>query len=210
MRLYGCCLETEIPMLVFELISNSTLFDNLQGQYNEIPCRISWLVRVRIATETSYALCYMHYGRPRPIFHLNVKSSNIFLDESWIAKLSNFGFSVSIALAEDFFQGNSIEGTIGYIDPEYLETLRVTEKSDVYGFGVVLVEVLTENCILQIVDDMVLSQGSNEDIQAFSELALRCIKKNRDERPAMGEGMLELRWIQLLIRSKQNNEIGSA
>ena len=69
---------------------------------------------------------------------------------------------------------------------------------------------MEENCIMQIVDDMVLSQGSNEDIQAFSELALRCIKKNGDERPTMGEGMLELRWIQLLIRSKQNNEIGSA
>ena len=80
----------------------------------------------------------MHYGRPRPIVHLNVKSSNIFLDESWTAKLSNFGFSVSIAPGEDFFQGNSIDGTIGYIYPKYLETLRVTEKCDVYGFGVEL------------------------------------------------------------------------
>ena len=92
---------------------------------------------------------------------------------------------VSIALGEDFFQGKSIDGTIGYIYPEYLDTLRVTEKCDVYGFGVELVEVLTghhpvemflgyinlvdcfvlsmeENCILQIVDDVVLSQGSNE------------------------------------------------
>ena len=233
MRVYGCCLETEIPMLVFELISNGTLFHHLHGQCNEIPCRISWLERLRIAIEASYALCYMHYGRPRPIVHLNVKSSNIFLDESWTAKVSDFGFLVSIAPGEDFFQASSIKGTLGYMDPEYLETLQVTEKCDVYSFGVVLVEVLTghnptemflrhnnlvdyfvlkmeENCILQIVDDVVLSQGSNEDIQAFAKLALRCIKKKGDERPAMREVTLELRRIQHLIRSKQNNETSSA
>ena len=157
--------------------------------------------------------------------------SNI-LDESWTAKVSDFGFSVSIAPGEDFFQASSIKGTLGYMDPEYLETLQVTEKCDVYSFGVVLVEVLTghnptemflrhnnlvdyfvlkmeENCILQIVDDVVLSQGSNEDIQAFAKLALRCIKKKGDERPAMREVTLELRRIQHLIRLKQNNETGS-
>ena len=233
-RLYGCCLETEIPMLVFELISNGTLFDHLHGLCNEIPCRISWLDRVRIATETSYALCYMHYGRPRPIVHLDVKSSNIFLDESCTAKLSNFGFAVSIAPGEDFYQGSSIEGTFGYIDPEYQETLQVTEKCDVYSFGVVLVEVLTsqyplemfpvtqsyliqnfvysmaENRILHIVDDRVLSEGSSEDIQAFSELALRCVKNKGDERPTMREVTLELSRIQHLIRSKQNNGSSSA
>ncbi|XP_075645308.1 putative wall-associated receptor kinase-like 16 [Castanea sativa] len=169
-------------MLVFELISNGTLFDHLHGQCNEIPCRISWPDHVRIATKISYALCYIDYG-------------------------------------------NSIDGTIGYIYPVYLETLRVTEKCDVYGFGVELVEVLTghhpiemfpghknlvdcfvlsmeENCILQIVDDVVLSQGSNEDIQAFIELALRCIKKKGDERPTMREVTLELRRRQHLIWSK--------
>ncbi|KAL0009386.1 hypothetical protein SO802_010888 [Lithocarpus litseifolius] len=129
----------------------------------------------------------------------------------------NQDFGVSIAPGEDFFQSSSIEGTIGYIDPEYQETLHVMEKCDVYGLGVVLVEVSTgdiprayefgrlfalsmeEKCILQIVDDAGLSQGSNEDIQAFAELALRCIKK-RDERPAMREVILELRRIQHLIR----------
>ena len=75
--------------------------------------------------------------------HLDVKSSNIFLDEFLTAKLSNFGFAISIALGEDFFQGSSVEGTYGYIDPEYQATLQVTEKCDVYSFGVVLVEVLT-------------------------------------------------------------------
>ena len=69
---------------------------------------------------------------------------------------------------------------------------------------------MEEKCILQIVDDVGLSQGSKEDIQAFTKLALRCIKKKRDERPAMREVMLELRRIQHLIRSKQNNETGSA
>ena len=69
---------------------------------------------------------------------------------------------------------------------------------------------MEENCILQIVDDVVLSQGSNEDIQAFTKLALRCIKKKGDERPAMREVTLELRWIQHLIWSKQNNETSLA
>ena len=226
-RHYGCCLETEIPMLVLEFIPNGTLSDHLHGQCNKITCRISWLDRVRIVTETSYALCYMHDGRLRPIVHLDVKSSNIFLDEFLTAKLSNFGFAVSIAPGEDFFQGSSVQGTYGYVDPKYQATLQVTEKCDVFSFGVVLVEVLTghhptemflrhnnlveyfvlsmeENCIFQIVADVVLGQGSNEDIQAFAELALRCIKSKGDERPSMREVTIELRRILQLVRSKDS------
>uniref|UniRef100_A0A7N2M7R5 Protein kinase domain-containing protein n=1 Tax=Quercus lobata TaxID=97700 RepID=A0A7N2M7R5_QUELO len=170
---------------------------------------------------------------PRPIVYLNVKSSNIFWMSPGLPNYQILVFLVPIALEADFFQGNSIDGTIGYIYLEYLDTLHVTEKCDVYGFGVELVEVLTghhpiemflgyinlvdcfvlsmeENCILRIVDDVVLSQGSNEDIQAFTELALRCIKKKGDERPAMREVMLEIRRIQHLVWSKQNNETSSA
>ena len=246
-RHYGCCLETEIPMLVLEFIPNGTLFDQLHGHHNKINCQISWLDRVRIASETSYALCYMHYGRLRPIVHLDVKSTNIFLDEFLTAKLSNFGFAVSIApgedffqgssvpLGEDFFQGSSVRGTYRYVDPEYQATLQVTDKCDVYSFGVVLVEVLTghyptemflrhnnlvdyfvlsmeENRIFQIVANVVLDQGSNEDIQAFAELALRCVKNKGDERPSMREVTIELKRILQLVRSKDSklsNETGS-
>uniref|UniRef100_A0A2N9ELD0 Protein kinase domain-containing protein n=1 Tax=Fagus sylvatica TaxID=28930 RepID=A0A2N9ELD0_FAGSY len=229
-RLYGCCLETEIPILVSEFYPKNTVFSHLHGQGIEVTCPISWLDRVRIATETSYALCFMHCGRSRPIVHLDVKSSSILLNESFTAKLSNFGSAVSIAPGEDYFQGISVEGTFGYIDPEYQETLRVTEKCDVYSFGVVLVEFLTgrnpsvmlrrrtnlvddfafsmeKNCILQIVDNVVQSQGSNEDIQAFAELAMRCIKKKGYERPTMREVTLELRRIQHLIRSNKIMEV---
>ena len=230
-RLYGCCLETEIPILVFEFYPMNSVFCRLHGQGIEVTCPISWLDRVRVATETSYALCFMHCGRSRPIVHLDVKSSSIVLNESFTAKLSNFGSAVSIAPGEDYFQGISVEGTFGDIDPEYQETLRVTVKCDVYSFGVVLVEFLTgrnpsvmlrrctnlvddfassmeKNCILHIVDNVVQSQGSNEDIQAFAELAMRCIKKKGYERPTMREVTLELRRIQHLIRSKQNNGSG--
>ena len=114
-------------------------------------------------------------------------------------------------------------------------TLQVTDKCDVYSFGVVLVEVLTghyptemflrhnnlvdyfvlsmeENRIFQIVADVVLGQGSNEDIQAFAELALRCVKNKGDERPSMREVTIELKRILQLLRSKDSklsNETGS-
>uniref|UniRef100_A0A2N9ELQ3 Protein kinase domain-containing protein n=1 Tax=Fagus sylvatica TaxID=28930 RepID=A0A2N9ELQ3_FAGSY len=224
-------IEKTIDFFLNEFYPKGTVFSRLHGQGIEVTCPISWLDRVRIATETSYALCFMHCGRSRPIVHLDVKSSSILLNESFTAKLANFGSAVSIAPGEDYFQGISVEGTFGYIDPEYQETLRVTEKCDVYSFGVVLVEFLTgrnpsvmlrrrtnlvddfafsmeKNCILQIVDDVVQSQGSNEDIQAFAELAMRCIKKKGYERPTMREVTLELRRIQHLIRSKQNNGSG--
>uniref|UniRef100_A0A2N9EM53 Protein kinase domain-containing protein n=1 Tax=Fagus sylvatica TaxID=28930 RepID=A0A2N9EM53_FAGSY len=203
-RLYGCCLETEIPILVFEFYPKSTVFSHLHGQGIEVTCPISWLDRVRIATETSYALCFMHCGRSRPIVHLDVKSSSILLNESFTAKLSNFGSAVSIAPGEDYFQGISVEGTFGYIDPEYQETLRVTEKCDVYSFGVVLVEFLTGR------NPSCKAKEAMKIFKHFAELAMRCIKKKGYERPTMREVTLELRRIQHLIRKDKGKILAMA
>ncbi|XVF41597.1 hypothetical protein PTKIN_Ptkin01aG0292000 [Pterospermum kingtungense] len=140
-RLFGCCLETEIPIVVFEFLSNGSLCDNLHKR-NPNSWSISWLDRVRIAREISYALSYMHLGPLKPIVHLDVKAMNIFLDEHFTAKLSNFGFSTPISPGETVHSWAAL-GTEGYMDPEYQDTLRVNEKCDVYSFGVVLIELLT-------------------------------------------------------------------
>lgn len=127
-RLYGCCLETHIPMLVHELTDGS-LFDFLYGS----KCWLSWQSRLRIATEIAYALSYLHSAGPKPIVHRDIKSSSVFLDKSLCAKLSNFGFSISID-PEETTQTWPAMGSLGYIDPEYVKTLVVTEKCDVYSF----------------------------------------------------------------------------
>ncbi|KAF8390881.1 hypothetical protein HHK36_023180 [Tetracentron sinense] len=216
-KLFGCCIETQIPILVFEFISNGNLFNHLHGNGDVGPRWISWPVRVRIATEISYALSYMHCATAKRIVHWDVRSWNIFLDENYTAKLSNFGFSVSILPGETFI-GLEVEGGYGYIDPEYLKTGRVTEKCDVYGFGVVLLELLTgkqrtqviqtdaklvnfilskeRESILGAIEGRILEEGSREDIDAFAELAFRCLRGTGEERPTMKEVVQELRRIQ--------------
>ncbi|XVF41595.1 hypothetical protein PTKIN_Ptkin01aG0291800 [Pterospermum kingtungense] len=223
MRLYGCCLETEIPILVFELLSNGSLYDNLH-QRTPNSWSISWSDRVRIAREISYALSYMHLGPSKPIVHLDVKTRNIFLDEHFTAKLSNFGYSTPISPGETVRSWAAL-GTDGYMDPEYKETLRVYEKCDVYSFGVVLIELLTgidptailsrhgslanyfvshvqEDRLIQIIDSRILKEGSKEEIEAFAALAFNCVGKKGDERQTMKEATLELRRIHQLVRSQ--------
>ncbi|XVE90506.1 hypothetical protein DITRI_Ditri20bG0083200 [Diplodiscus trichospermus] len=221
-RLYGCCLETEIPILVYEFMSNGTLYGILHKR-SPNSCSISWSARVRIAWDISYAISYMHLAPLKPIVHLDVTSMNILLDEHFTAKLSSFGLSTPITPGETVYSWAAL-GTEGYIDPEYRETLRVNENCDVYSFGVVMIELLTgidptaisfrhnsladyfvsfveENRIIEIIDGRVVEAGRREEIQAFAALALKCVGKG-DERPTMKKAALELRRIHHLVRSQ--------
>ncbi|XP_059640622.1 wall-associated receptor kinase-like 2 [Cornus florida] len=215
-NLYGCCLESEVPLLVYEYIPNGTLYQYIHEQNEEFP--LTWDIRVRIATEVSGALAYLHSAATIPIYHRDMKSTNILLDEKFRAKVSDFGTSKSIAIDQTHMT-TIVQGTFGYLDPEYFQSSQFTEKSDVYSFGVVLVELLTgqppisstrseerslatyfmmimkENRLFDILDARVSKEIGKEDIIRVANLAKRCLNLSGRKRPTMKEVVTELEGI---------------
>ena len=218
--LLGCCLETEVPLLVYEFISNGTLFQLIHDQNNEFP--FSWHMRLQIASEAAGALAYLHSSSSMPIYHRDIKSTNILIDEKYRAKVSDFGTSRSISIEQTHLTTH-VKGTFGYFDPEYFQSGRFTEKSDVYSFGVVLVELLTgkkpvswttleeekslvarfilsleeESHLYDILDDRVRKEEEKERIIAVANLAKRCLNLNGKKRPTMKEVTFELEYIRM-------------
>ncbi|BAT17240.1 Os12g0499700 [Oryza sativa Japonica Group] len=143
-RLFGCCTPmTTEPLLVFEYMRNSSLDKHLHGSLSSSsPVATSWSMRMGILLGVSRAIEYLHTHPTRPVIHRDIKPSNILLDEAWVPRLSDFGLSVAWD-GTDHCCDLSIDGTLGYIDPEYFVTHSVKPTIDVYSFGVVMLEVLT-------------------------------------------------------------------
>ncbi|PIA35626.1 hypothetical protein AQUCO_03500172v1 [Aquilegia coerulea] len=216
-KLLGCCLETEVPLLVYEYISNGTLSEHVHD--DTLKSSISWEHRLRISLEIAGALSYLHSSASTPIFHRDIKSSNILLDESYKATVSDFGISRSVPI-EATHLTTLVQGTFGYLDPEYFHSGQFTDKSDVYSFGVVLVELLTgqkpisfsrseeeknlamhfissikQDRLHEILETLVLNEAGKEEIFVVAKLAKRCLKLLGKKRPTMKEVTVELEGL---------------
>ncbi|KAK1410810.1 hypothetical protein QVD17_37350 [Tagetes erecta] len=218
-KLLGCCLETEVPQLVSEFVPNGTLYDFIQDDTGEISFSLN--MRLQIATEVAGALSYLHSATSIPIYHRDIKTTNILLDEKYRAKVSDFGTSRFVSIDQTHFT-TLVKGTFGYLDPEYFQSSQFTEKSDVYSFGVVLLEIFTrekpiffagsdehrnlathfmvsmeEGCVMSIFDPKVVNEDSKGVILAIANLAMRCLNAIGKYRPTMKEVAIELEGIRM-------------
>ncbi|CAM0942875.1 unnamed protein product [Alopecurus aequalis] len=209
-KLLGCCLEVEVPMLVYEYISNGTLYQYIHGGKG-LDANTALDTCLRIAAESAEALAYMHSSASPPILHGDVKTANILLDSSLTAKVTDFGAS-KLAPNDETDIATVVQGTCGYLDPEYLMTCKLTDKSDVYSFGVVLLELLTRKKVLsfdgpeenrsllscflravkvgrhdELLDSNVRKEMGSEALQEITHLLMGCVSMSGEERPGMKE-----------------------
>ncbi|KAH9627144.1 hypothetical protein KSS87_018384 [Heliosperma pusillum] len=207
-KLVGFCYVQGEQMLVYEFIPNGTLMDSLLGTSG---IQLDWVRRLMVTLGAARGLQYLHELADPPIIHRDIKSTNILLDERLIAKVADFGLSKLFGDTEKGY---------GYMDPEYYMTNQVTEKSDVFSFGVVMMEMVTARRPIQngkyivkeiktiidrtkglynleeLIDPILLrSKTPLTGIEKFVDLALKCVEDAGGDRPTMGELVKEIETI---------------
>uniref|UniRef100_A0A7C8ZM39 Protein kinase domain-containing protein n=2 Tax=Opuntia streptacantha TaxID=393608 RepID=A0A7C8ZM39_OPUST len=213
-KLLGCSLESKIPLLVYEFVPNGTLSQHIRNPMIEFS--LTWEMRLRIAAEAASAIAYLHSSSSTPIYHRDVNSTNILLGDKYEAKVADFGISKAVHIDQTHLT-TCVQGTFGYLDPEYFESSQFSEKSDVYSFGVVLVELLTGQepiraskadeemslveyflsgmnklCLDAILDPIVVQGNTKDTVISVAILAKRCLHIRGLERPTMKEVAIEL------------------
>ncbi|XP_022732577.1 probable serine/threonine-protein kinase PBL19 [Durio zibethinus] len=214
--LVGYCAEDDERgiqrLLVYELMRNKSLEDHLLARM-PLPLPLPWVTRFKIAQDAARGLAYLHEEMDFQLIFRDFKTSNILLDEDFNAKLSDFGLARQ-GPAEGFGHvSTAVVGTVGYAAPEYVQTGKLTAKSDVWSFGVVLYELITGRRALErnlprseqkllewvrpyvsdskkfhlIVDPRLEGQYCIKSAQKLASLANKCLMKNPKSRPKMSE-----------------------
>ncbi|GMH17758.1 hypothetical protein Nepgr_019599 [Nepenthes gracilis] len=208
-RLLGYCAEGAHRMLVYEYVNNGNLEQWLHGEVG--PCSpLTWDIRMNIIIGTAKGLTYLHDGLEPKVVHRDIKSSNILLDKQWNSKVSDFGLAKLLG-SERNYVTTRVMGTFGYVAPEYASTGMLNERSDVYSFGILLMEIISGRNPVDysrppgevnlvdwlktmvsnrnaegVLDPKLPAKPSSRALKRALLVALRCVDPNSQKRPKMG------------------------
>ncbi|KAG0626164.1 hypothetical protein M758_2G107600 [Ceratodon purpureus] len=198
-----------INILVYDLMDNGNLDTWLHEHVKKGGKPLDWDMRLNIAIGSGRGLCYLHHDCIPHIIHRDIKTSNILLDGDMEARVSDFGLAKLITPQQTHVT-TMVAGTLGYLPPEYMETGKITEKGDVYSFGIVLLELLTgkrptdhffmdgdfsmvqwaktlveEDHPEDIFDEFILGACPDEDLLTTLDIAFQCLAQQPQVRPTM-------------------------
>ncbi|XP_031117293.1 probable serine/threonine-protein kinase PBL17 [Ipomoea triloba] len=208
-KLIGYCCEDEHRLLVYEYMASGSLEKHL---FPRVCATLTWSRRMKIALDAARGLAFLH-GADRPVIYRDFKTSNILLDEDFNAKLSDFGLAKDGPMGDQTHVSTRVMGTYGYAAPEYVMTGHLTARSDVYGFGVVLLEMLIgrramdksrpsrehnlvewarpllthSKKLFRILDPRIEGQYTNKTAMKVANLAYQCLSQNPKGRPVMSQ-----------------------
>lgn len=208
-RLLGYCAEGAHRMLVYEYVDNGNLEQWLHGDVG--PCSpLTWEIRMNIILGTAKGLTYLHEGLEPKVVHRDIKSSNILLSKQWNAKVSDFGLAKLLG-SDNSYITTRVMGTFGYVAPEYASTGMLNERSDVYSFGILIMELITGRNPVDysrppeevnlvdwlkkmvsnrnpegVLDPKLPEKPTSRALKRALLVALRCTDPNAQKRPKMG------------------------
>ncbi|OAY69636.1 calmodulin-binding receptor-like cytoplasmic kinase 3 [Ananas comosus] len=227
-KLLGYVENKSERIIITEYVPNGTLREHLDGQHGRI---LDFSQRLEIAIDVAHGLTYLHLYAEKPIIHRDVKSSNILLTDNFRAKVADFGFArTGPTEADQTHIETNVKGTAGYVDPEYLRTNHLTIKSDVFSFGILLLEILSARRpvelkrslaeritvrwafnkyntgqVRDILDPLLQEVVHEEILKKIFGLAFLCTAPTRGDRPEMkevGEQLWKIRMDYLRSRGR--------